>query len=169
MKTHTDPVEVIFTDDDQDDLDFFREALLQVERTTHLNTFRDCEGLMKYLNRKKSPPSPDILFLDINMPKMDGLTCLHKIREDQKYRKLPIIMFTTSLRPLDVEQSYRWGANLYIKKPSGQGELVITLKRLFSKQWFDRLINHEKQHITYPVQGYGSSTTSYNPILSEDF
>jgi CheY-like chemotaxis protein len=167
MKTHIKPVEVIFTDDDQDDLDFFREALLKVERPTNLTTFNDCEGLMKYLGRKKSPPSPDLLFLDINMPKMDGLTCLHNIRENQQYRKLPIIMFTTSLRPLDVEQSYRWGANLYIKKPGGFEELVVTLKRLFSKQWFERLVQQKKPTYTYPLPRNGTSQT-YNPILSED-
>jgi response regulator RpfG family c-di-GMP phosphodiesterase len=167
METHTKPIEVIFTDDDEDDLEFFRQALGKLETPANLNTFRDCDKMMKFLERKKDPPSPQIIFLDINMPKKDGLTCLHELRAKPRFAKVPIIMFTTSLRPVDVEQSYIRGANLYIKKPTGFNELVTTVQRLFSKQWLDRLMNMDKAvHIVKPDANEG--TPAYHPIFLPD-
>jgi CheY-like chemotaxis protein len=166
METHTKPIEVIFTDDDEDDLEFFRQALEKLETPTNLNTFRDCDKMMKFLERKKDTPSPDIIFLDINIPKKDGLTCLMELRSKPRFQKVPIIMFTTSLRPLDVQQSYIKGANLYIKKPSGFNELVTTMQKLFSKQWIGRLMKMERVHLYRP--DIPDNSKLYRPILSPD-
>jgi response regulator RpfG family c-di-GMP phosphodiesterase len=166
METRTKPIEVIFTDDDEDDLEFFRQALGMLETPTNLNTFRDGDKMMKFLERKKDPLSPDIIFLDINMPKKDGLTCLLEMRSKPRFQKIPIIMFTTSLRPVDVQQSYIKGANLFIKKPSGFNELVTTMRKLFSKQWLGRLMNMEKVHLYRP--DIPDNSKVYSPILSPD-
>ncbi len=150
MKTHVKPIEIIFTDDDEDDLGFFREALLEVERPTRLTTFRSCESLLEHFSLLKGP-RPDILFLDINMPGMDGISCLHEIRKNPRYSSLPIIIFTGSFKPLDVEESYLWGANMYLKKPSGFTELVNTVKKLFSDPWYGRLVDFQT-HKYVPVK-----------------
>jgi CheY-like chemotaxis protein len=143
MQAQTKPLEIVYTDDDDDDLGFFREALAEIDKPTRLETFTGSNDLFTYLYAPE-PPVMDILFLDINMPGKNGLDCLYEIRQSTRYSKIPVIMFTTSMRPLDIEASYLKGANMYMKKPAGFRELVATLQKLFSDRWYGRIMNYQK-------------------------
>lgn len=127
-----------FADDDEDDLDLFETAMKELIPSVELVQFSDSEELLSALQHS----TPDILFLDINMPPMDGKKCLMIIKGTQKYRKMPVIMLTVSQNPLDVIASYGYGATLYIIKPSSYNKWLKTLKAAFYLPWDD------PEHIT---------------------
>ncbi len=81
-------------------------------------------------------PRPDLILLDINMPKMDGKQVLQKIREDQTLHNLPVIMLTTSNQERDIVDSYKLGVNAYITKPNTLEGFIIAVKTL-EDFWFD--------------------------------
>src|ERR1035437_760874 len=89
------PLSVLLTDDDADDCSFFDKALKEIPIVTHLTTVNDGEQLMKYLS-ENSEHLPDVLFLDINMPRKNGFECLHDIKENEKLKDLFVVMFTIS-------------------------------------------------------------------------
>ncbi len=91
------PVDVLLADDDTDDCLFFDKALSAIPVTTHLTIVHDGEQLMNYLF-EHSENLPAILFLDLSMPRKNGFECLIEIRENEKFRNLPIVVFTTSFR-----------------------------------------------------------------------
>jgi CheY-like chemotaxis protein len=129
------PLHVLLADDDDDDRSLFKEALSEVKTPTSLITIEDGRKLMDYLARIKSPPPPDIIFLDINMPFKTGKECLREIRKDQKFENVPIIMFTTSSRRQDIDETFEHGANLYVPKSSFFDDDVNILSKLFSLNW----------------------------------
>src|SRR5471030_460081 len=86
---------VLLADDDTDDCIFFEKALKEILIETHLSIVHDGEELMKYL-LKNSEKLPDVLFLDISMPRKNGFECLTEIKENKKLKDIPVLMFTTS-------------------------------------------------------------------------
>ncbi len=117
------PLTILLADDDTDDCRFFEKALKELPIATHLTTVYDGEQLMNYLF-EHSDHLPDILFLDLSMPRKTGFECLSEIKEDIKLKKLPVVMFSTSFpRDLNYEQDmikmlYSIGAKYYIRKPN---------------------------------------------------
>ena len=120
-------------DDDEDDRIVFEEAVKQITPFTQITTFSDGEALLHLLDFN----IPDVIFLDINMPAVDGMECLKQIREKQGCAKLPIIMFTISKHKLDISACYGYGATLYFIKPPSQRQLVEQLAVLFQLNWND--------------------------------
>src|ERR1700679_1222517 len=116
------PFKVLLADDDVDDCTFFKKALEELSLSSHLAIVRDGEDLMKYLD-DNSTDLPDILFLDLSMPRKTGFECLTEIKEDLRLMDLPVTVFTTSFgRSTDFEQSlmnalYKIGADEYVRKP----------------------------------------------------
>jgi CheY-like chemotaxis protein len=114
---------ILLTDDDIDDCLFFKKALEELPAFTHLTTVGDGEQLMDYLS-KSSVHFPDVLFLDLSMPRKNGIECLTEIKENEKLKDLYIIMFTTSSPSnLDYDRSMvdilsKLGANDFIHKTS---------------------------------------------------
>jgi len=106
---------ILLADDDEDDCFLFQEALQEITLATRLTTVRDGEQLMQTLSKSETP---DVLFLDLNMPRKDGLQCLIEIRQQEKYKKLPVIIFSTSNQPDAVDKLHQAGAQYYIRKPS---------------------------------------------------
>jgi len=106
---------ILLADDDEDDCFLFQEALQEITLPTRLTTVRDGEQLMHALSKSETP---DVLFLDLNMPRKDGLQCLIEIRQQEKYKKLPVIIFSTSNQPDAVDKLHQAGAQYYIRKPS---------------------------------------------------
>lgn len=114
----SDPIRFIFlADDDDDDRLLFQEALSEIALRTHLTTVRDGEQLMNLLF-KLADELPHVLFLDLNMPRKDGFQCLVEIKQNEKFKQLPIIVFSTSFQPDTIDQLYENGAQYYIRKPS---------------------------------------------------
>jgi CheY-like chemotaxis protein len=117
---------VLLADDDADDRYFFNKALNKISASSHLTTVEDGEQLMNYLT-KNSGRLPDILFLDLNMPRRNGMECLAKIKTSKALKDLPVIIYSTSLYDEMAAVLYDNGAHYYIKK-EGLAEMETTLK-----------------------------------------
>ena len=106
---------VMLVDDDQDDRFFFQKALDAFEFPSYLKTVRDGERLMNYLD-DYSDSLPDVLFLDLNMPKKNGSECLKEIKAKDKLKALPVVIYSTSLNETIADVLYSQGAHYYIRK-----------------------------------------------------
>ncbi len=116
------PFNILLADDDPDDCIFFKEALEELSIRSSLETVSDGEQLMNLLSAN-STELPDILFLDLNMPRKTGLECLTEIKVDDKLKKLPVVIYSTSLNHEVVNLLYENGANRYIRKPGSFTQL----------------------------------------------
>lgn len=124
---------ILIADDDDDDL-MFAEMAIQAhsENDIDIRFVKNGEELLEYLYGEN--PKPDVIFLDIKMPKMDGLKALEKIKSDDSLRSIPIIILSTSTS--DIDQGYNKGANAYIVKPNIYKELEIIMGKM-KKFWFE--------------------------------
>ena len=112
-------VEVLLVEDNEDDLVIIQEVFADMKLGSIVNTVRDGEEALAYLQRKgkyKVARMPDIVLLDINMPKKNGFEVLDEIKKDSRLLSLPVIMLTTSHREEDIVRSYSKGACSYIHK-----------------------------------------------------
>jgi len=113
---------IFLADDDEDDRFIFKEALKEIQVPTSLFTANDGEQLMTALNALKGS-LPDVLFLDLNMPRKNGFQCLSEIRQNRNLRSLKSIIFSTSYEPEVIELLFKTGADHFIKKPTEFNEL----------------------------------------------
>lgn len=125
------PTNVLIAEDDDDDYLIFSVAIAETSFTIMLQRAENGEILMKLLNEN----IPDILFLDLLMPCMDGKQCLKEIRANKKYDTLPIIMYSSMNDLENVEYCYRQGSNLYAVKPNSIGDLKAVLERVLAIDW----------------------------------
>ncbi len=119
---------LLLADDDEDDCLFFKEALDEIAVSTNLSMVHDGVQLMDYLKTNISN-FPDVLFLDLNMPRKNGLECLDEIKNDEKLKSLPIIIFSTSLDSEIVNNLYIKGASYYIRKPGDFSKLKTVIEK----------------------------------------
>jgi len=120
-------IHIILADDDEDDRLFFTDAFEELKINTKVNTFNDGVELMNYLNQPDAV-LPNVLFLDLNMPRKNGIECLDEIKKDNRFDDIAIAIFSTSSSEEHVEETFIRGANIYIKKPSD----FTTLKKVLS-------------------------------------
>ena len=110
----------LVAEDNSHDIFALKRVWKKLKITSALNIVKNGEECIAYLNRQdkyRNTDFPDILFLDINMPKLDGYSVLKYIRSHEKFRFLPVIIMTTSNYEVDRKRSYMLGANAYILKP----------------------------------------------------
>lgn len=119
---------ILLADDDKDDCIFFNEVLEELPLNTHLTTVFDGEQLM-HLLQKNSSPLPDVLFLDLNMPRKNGHACLVEIKRSENLKSLPVVVYSTSFDETMADQLYENGAHHYICKP---GDFAL-LKQVIHK------------------------------------
>jgi CheY-like chemotaxis protein len=117
----------LLADDDADDTALFCEALTQVGPQLNCRTVENGRQLFTLLSSHEAYVA-DVIFLDINMPIMDGWECLKALRNDRKYLDIPVIIYSTSYMRRDVEKAYALGATLFITKPENFNELCLILK-----------------------------------------
>lgn len=119
---------ILLADDDKDDCLFFKEALEELPLLSHLTSVYDGEQLMQLLN-KKTEQLPNVLFLDLNMPRKNGFNCLEEIKRDNKLKHLPVIILSTSFEERIADLLYKNGAHNFICKPADFNQLkkVINL------------------------------------------
>jgi len=129
-----DLLHVLLADDDDDDRLFFRDAIEEVKVKTVVNMVNDGVELMNYLNNAETR-SPNLLFLDLNMPRKSGMECLMEIRSNHKLKDLSIAIYSTSALQADIEDTFIKGANIYIKKPNDFEELKSILDRVININW----------------------------------
>lgn len=108
------PLRILLADDDKDDRFFFDKALKDIPVETSLNTVEDGAQLMIYL--KKCTTLPDVLFLDLNMPRKNGMECLAEIKSNTKLKALPVVIYSTSLNEDIADLLYKNGAHYYVRK-----------------------------------------------------
>ncbi len=113
---------VLLADDDHDDRFFFNKALEELPISTRLTTVIDGEQLMNYLY-EATTELPDVLFLDINMPRKSGFECLSEIKNNEKLKHLPVAMFSTSNSWDKITMLFKSGAHVYIHKPCDFSQL----------------------------------------------
>lgn len=109
------PVHILLADDDIDDRFFFEKALRSLSIPTRLETVEDGEKLITKLT-KNPEKLPDVLFLDLNMPRKNGSECLAEIKSNEKLKDLPVIIYSTSLHKEVADLLYANGAHYYIQK-----------------------------------------------------
>src|SRR5688500_8306614 len=107
---------IFLADDDADDCTLFKDALKEVCAGTKLTTASDGEELMDILI-ETVPPPPDVIFIDLNMPRKNGFECLEEIKHSQKLKNIPVVIFSTSSQQDTINKVYDQGAHYYICKP----------------------------------------------------
>lgn len=127
-------IHILLADDDEDDRLFFTDAFNELKISTKVGTFNDGVELMQYLNDPESV-LPNILFLDLNMPKKNGIECLHEIKKNNRFDDIAIAIYSTSSSEEDIEETFVLGANIYIKKPSDFASLKKILSDVVSINW----------------------------------
>jgi response regulator RpfG family c-di-GMP phosphodiesterase len=111
---------ICIAEDDPDDYDFFSNTLKEINSKIKLTWFQTCEDLLTYLKTEKDLPC--LIVLDMNMPKMDGQTCLVSIKKELNLLNIPIIIFSTAGHPHIIREAIQAGAHKYLFKPSSLEE-----------------------------------------------
>ena len=121
-------------DDDPDDRELFIEALLGIdEHCKCVTAFDGQEALFKLTNEMDS--LPDFIFLDLNMPKLNGRQCLIEIKKNDKLKHIPVIIYSTSAEKKDTQEAIQLGASFFLQKPNRFEELSRALANIISRNW----------------------------------
>ena len=114
------PIHVLLVEDNPADADLTRETLETSKLRLELSVAMDGIEAMRFLRREGehvAAPRPDLILLDLNLPKKDGRQILIEIKADSQFRRIPVVILTSSDAERDVAQSYALGANCYVTKP----------------------------------------------------
>ena len=129
---------ILLADDDTDDCIFFKEALDELPLSTHLTVVHDGEQLMQLL-KNETNEFPDVLFLDLNMPRKNGFECLCEIKENEKLKDLLVVMFSTSF-PRDrkyeedmINRLLKIGAHDFIRKSDNLAQLKEFIHQVINR------------------------------------
>lgn len=126
---------ILLADDDEDDCLLFEDALKEIcPENRNLRTAGDGQQLMQLL-QDKDPVSPNVIFLDLNMPLKNGLECLEEIKQHEKWKAIPVVIFSTSRQTETITSVYKKGANLYIRKPGSFHQLKWVIEKVLSIDW----------------------------------
>lgn len=142
MKKSPVPVTILIADDDEEDRELARRALIQSRLANNLMFVEDGEELLEYLSRKGryadpgSAPTPGLILLDLKMPRVDGFEALRAIKQNERLRHIPIVALTTSDADEDIARTYTLGVNSFIQKPVTFSGLVQAMTTI-GKYWFE--------------------------------
>jgi len=139
MANMRDPVKCLLIDDDRDDYEIFRLALSEINHHIHLSYLST--GFEAIDKLKQGPPfhlSPDLIFIDLNMPRMNGKQCLQEIRQIDRLKDTRVFIYSTSADSRIVEESQALGATGFIVKPSNFNTLVAMLDELLREGMKDQ-------------------------------
>ncbi|MGA2102644.1 MAG: response regulator [Candidatus Sulfotelmatobacter sp.] len=131
--------EILMVDDNPADIDLTSEVLAQSKGRFHVNAVNDGVEAISYLRREgkyAQAPVPDLVVLDLNLPRKDGCEVLSNIKADPALSKIPVVIFTTSQANSDVTRSYKLGANCYLRKPGNLPEFVAVVRSM-AEFWLD--------------------------------
>jgi CheY-like chemotaxis protein len=126
---------ILIAEDDDGHADLIMEGLTDSGVCNQMIRFADGQAVWDFLsqngdNKNRHPGKSYLLLLDINMPKMDGIEVLRRLKSDEGLREIPVMMLTTTDDPREVETCYKLGCNLYITKPIDFMKFTETLSRL---------------------------------------
>ena len=132
------PIEVLLVEDNESDLRLTQEALKEGKMKTTLSHVWDGEEAAEFLRRKgrfKDAPRPDLILLDINLPRKNGMELLAEIKADDVLKKIPVVILTTSRAEEDILRSYELHANCYITKPVDLTQFIKIVQAI-DNFWF---------------------------------
>lgn len=132
------PIEILLVEDNHIDVRFTQEALKEGKVRNRLHVARDGEEALAYLFQKEGfedAVRPDIILLDLNLPKIDGREILATIKSDPHLKRIPVVVLTTSKADEDILKSYDLNVNCYITKPVDMYQFVEVVKAI-DNFWF---------------------------------
>jgi chemotaxis family two-component system response regulator Rcp1 len=130
--------QVLLVDDNPADVVLAREALAGGKHRSRISHVEDGEEAMEFLRRTGrfvNEVRPDLMILDLNLPRKNGRAVLAEMRADARLRTIPIVVFSTSRAMLDIERSYQLGANCYVSKPGNLDDYFHVLQSI-EEFWF---------------------------------
>ena len=129
------PLEILLVEDNLADVRLLMEVLKEGKDYHHMHVVNNGVEAMSFLNKKgkyADVPRPDIILLDLNLPKKDGREVLKDIKNDKRYKKIPVIVLTTSSSEEDISKSYEYHANCYITKPVDLDQFIEVVNSIES-------------------------------------
>ncbi len=145
-------VVILLAEDDPGDQELTRRALQQDVFRVDLQIVEDGEQALDYLHRRGiyqdvvAFPSPDLILLDLNMPRVNGREVLQDLKRDSQLNRIPVVVLTTSEQEADILRSYDLGCNSYIQKPVDIDQFIEAVRQL-GRYWFEV--------VTLPVGAHG--------------
>jgi CheY-like chemotaxis protein len=127
------PIEVLLVEDDAGDVLMTQEAFEEHKVRNKLNVVRDGEEALSYLRREgdfADAPRPDLILLDLNLPRVDGREVLQVIKNDEDLRRIPVVVLTTSQADEDILRSYSLHANAYVTKPVDFERFIAVVRQI---------------------------------------
>jgi len=131
--TDADPIEILLVEDSPGDVRLTREAFKDAKVHINLHVASDGAEAMDFLSRKgehANAPRPDLILLDLNLPKKDGREVLEEIKVSPTLKSIPVVVLTTSASDADILRSYKLHANCYITKPVGLDGFLEVVKSI---------------------------------------
>lgn len=135
------PIDILLVEDNEGDIRLMREVLAEINPTARLHVVTDgaeAMDFLRYQGRYLVAPRPNVILLDLNLPKVHGREVLARVKADPHLQTIPVIVLTSSQDESDVASSYKLMANSYLRKPENLGEfeaMVVSLNGF----WFTRV------------------------------
>ena len=124
---------IFLAEDDPEDIEFFTDIVTEISPNIKISVAKNGVQLMGLFESEEQ--LPDFIFLDLNMPIKTGFECLNEIRSFEKWNFIKIVILSTSSHPAQVEELYKMGADLYLKKPTDYNKLKIMLNKCLRMEW----------------------------------
>ena len=131
--TRASPVEILLVEDNPGDVRLTKEALKEGKVYSNLHWAKDGVEALEFLRRRgkfSDAPRPDIILLDLNLPKKDGREVLSEIKSDDDLKRIPVVILTTSKAEEDVLRSYQLHANCYVTKPVDLEKFIVVIQSI---------------------------------------
>jgi CheY-like chemotaxis protein len=133
MVERNGPIEILLVEDNPGDVRLTKEALKEGKVYSNLHTVKDGVEAMEFLRKLgkyKDVPRPDIILLDLNLPRKDGREVLEEIKSDRELKRIPVVVLTTSKAEEDVLRTYNLHANCYVTKPVDLEKFMVVVKSI---------------------------------------
>ncbi len=133
INTPARPVEILLVEDSESDADLTEEAFTEGKVLSNLHWVEDGVEALAFLRRQgkyTNAPRPDLILLDLNLPKKDGREVLAEVKADKSLKLIPIIVLTTSAAERDIHKTYELNGNCYITKPIDLEQFICVVKRI---------------------------------------
>jgi CheY-like chemotaxis protein len=127
------PIEILLVEDNAGDARLAREALRDAKVRNHLSWVSDGAEALAFLRREgkySQAPRPDLILLDLNLPRKDGREVLTEIKADERLRRIPVVVLTTSRAEEDILRAYQLSANCYISKPVDLDQFMKVVRNI---------------------------------------
>jgi chemotaxis family two-component system response regulator Rcp1 len=131
MKVHSRPAEILLIEDNPGDVELIHEALQTGRVLNHISVVTDGEAAVSFLRRQKgyeNAPVPDLVLLDLNLPKKNGFEVLKDVKADPALSQIPVVILTSSQGDRDILKSYSLHANCFVSKPVDVDEFLQVVR-----------------------------------------